>query len=61
MEGTEELAKGKYRVPTPDKSGRFIYADCPALLFTKLKHEWYKPRVDSPSVYGRVQYIVSNF
>jgi len=52
---------GKYSVPMPDKSGRFLYADCPGLLFTKFNEEFYKISLDSPSVYGKIQYIVENF
>jgi hypothetical protein len=61
MEGEKESCNGKYRVPMPDMSGHFIYADCIVLLFIKLRHEWYKPRHNSPSVYGRIQFIVDNF
>ena len=52
---------GKYRISAPDMSGRFIYANCPGVLFSKLKDEFYKPSLESPSVYGKIQYIVNNF
>lgn len=51
----------KYSVPYPDRSGRFIYADDTPLLFRKLLNEFYKPSLDSPSVYGKIQYIVQTF
>jgi len=52
---------GNYRISAPDMSGRFIYADCPRILFGKLKEEFYKPSLQSPSVYSKIQYIVENF
>ena len=30
-------------------------------LFIKLKNEYYKPSLDSPSVYGKIQAIVEKF
>ena len=61
MEGEEESKIGKYRVPKPDQSGEFIYAECPGKLFQEFKDEWYKPALDSPSIRGKIQYIVENF
>lgn len=52
---------GNYRISSPDMSGNFIYADCPRVLFRKLRNEFYKPSLQSPSVYGKIQYIVDNF
>ena len=52
---------GNYRISTPDKSGNFIYADCPRLLFRLLKEEFYKPSLESISTYGKIQYIVQKF
>lgn len=52
---------GNYRISAPDMSGRFIYADDPGVLFNKLRKEFYKPSLDSPSVYGKIQYIVEKF
>jgi hypothetical protein len=52
---------GNYRISTPDRSGSFIYANCPRVLFNKLKEEFYKQSLDSLSVYGKIQYIVDNF
>ena len=51
----------KYSVPFPDMSGRFIYADDTTLLFKRLVKEFYKPSLNSPSVYSKIQYIVENF
>lgn len=61
MEDEEESIHGKYRIPNPDMSGNFIYADCPRILFYRFKEEFYKPRLNSPSVYGKIQYIVRTF
>lgn len=52
---------GKYRIPIPDESGNFIYADDTANLWREFIKEWYKPRLNSSSVYGKIQYIVTNF
>ena len=60
MTGTEFEQQGKYRVPMPDESGNFLYADHPGELFCMLKEEFYKPSIKSPSVYGKIQYIVQN-
>lgn len=61
VQGTEVEDMGKYRVPKPDMSGTFIYANDPKKLMKKLKDEWFKPGLDSPSVYGKVQGIVRAF
>lgn len=61
MEGLPESKNGKYRVPYPDKSGRFIYHNEIEVLFQLLKHEWYKPQLNSPSIYGKIQYITQKF
>jgi hypothetical protein len=52
---------GNYRISVPDMSGNFIYADDPGILFIKLKNVFYEPSLDSPSVYGKIQYIVRKF
>ena len=52
---------GNYRISIPNKGSVFLYADCPRVLFRKLHNEWYKPQIDSPSVYGKIQYIVETF
>ena len=51
----------KYSVPWPDMSGRFIYANDTPLLFRRLVAVFYKPSLNSPSVYGKIQYQVHNF
>lgn len=61
MENTEFEQFGKYRIPVPDMSGNFIYSDCPGKLFWVFKEEFYKPSLNSHSVYGKIQYIVENF
>ena len=61
MEDETESKYGKYRIPKPDMSGNFIYADCPGVLFLLFKEEFYKPRFESYSVYGKIQYIADNF
>jgi hypothetical protein len=61
ISGEEEAKIGKYRVPKPDMSGKFIYHDRVEMLFQLLKDEFYKINPKSPSVYGRIQYIVQNF
>lgn len=61
MEDEIESEHGKYRIPIPDRSGNFIYADCPGVLFLLFKEEFYKPRLESPSLYGKIQYIADNF
>ena len=61
MEREPGESMGKYRVPVPDRSGNFLYHDRVEVLFQLLKQEWYKPRIESPSVYGKVQFIVENF
>lgn len=52
---------GNYRISYPDMSEEFIYAQDTPELFKKLHYEWYKIRLDSPSVYGKIQYIVQTF
>lgn len=61
MENTDIAHLGKYRIPVPDKSGRFIYRDSPESLWVGFILEWYKPSLDSPSVYGKIQYITQTF
>lgn len=63
MEGTEFVGKGKYRIPypSPNSALTFIYANDPGLLWMKFIRAWYEERIDSPSVYGKIQYIVNNF
>ena len=52
---------GDYRISRPDESGKYIYANCPGKLFAIFKDIFYKISLDSPSVYGKIQYIVRNF
>lgn len=61
IEGTHLEYRGKYRIPKPDRSGGFLYANNPGYLFIKLKEEFYKPSLNSPSVRGKVQGIVETF
>jgi len=52
---------GLYRIPVPDQSGNFIYANDTGILWYRFIQEWYKVGINSPSVYGKIQYIVQNF
>lgn len=52
---------GKYSIPKPDRSGEFIYADDPGVLFQKFREEFYKPSLESESTYGKIQAIVKQF
>ncbi len=63
MEGTEFEEQGKYRIPYPSLTRpiRFIYADDSGYLWGKFIRTWYEERLDSPSIYGRIQYIVNHF
>ena len=60
MENTEFEIYGKYRIPKPDMSGDFIYSNCSGMLFWLFKEDFYKPSLNSHSVYGKIQYIVEN-
>lgn len=51
----------KYRIPKPDMSGDFLYANTIEYLWISFKEEFYKPRLESHSVYGAIQYIVNTF
>lgn len=61
MEDEPEVIHGKYRIPKPDRSGDFLYSHCPGELFWKFKNFFYHVDINSPSVYGKIQYIVQNF
>lgn len=54
---------GNYRIPVPDGSGNFIYADEVEFLWARFIKAWYDPALglNSPSVYGKIQYIVEKF
>jgi len=61
IEQTEEgKIHGKYVIHHPSKH-EWIYANDPGVLFEKFKDAWYEPNLDSPSVYGKIQYIVTHF
>jgi hypothetical protein len=52
---------GKYRIPTPNRSGNFLYANDPADLWKIFIVEWCKVDMNSESLYGKIQYIVTKF
>jgi hypothetical protein len=60
IEGHKDSVNGKYCIHHPTKS-EFIYSDDPAELFIKFKNAFYAENINSPSVYGKIQYIVNNF
>lgn len=63
MEEPDLVHMGNYRIPVPDMSGNFIYADSVEVLWSKFIRIWYEPKLglNSPSVYGKIQYIVETF
>ena len=63
MEEPGLCERGNYRIPRPDKSGHFIYANSPEELWVKFMFAWNDPGsgLNSPSVYGKIQYIVEKF
>ena len=60
MEGTDEEHLGKYRIPHPTRLGDFIHAEDPAILFRQMVRPFYTEHKDSPSVHGKIQFIVNN-
>lgn len=53
---------GNYRIPVPDKSGEFIYAEDTRILWLKFIDSWYNiESLDAPTVRGKIQYITHNF
>jgi len=52
---------GKYRIPEPNRSGSFIYADKVEELWSRFIEAWYTEDINSESVYGKIQYIVNHF
>lgn len=52
---------GNYRIPKPNRSGDFIYAETVEELWSKFIKSWYNIDINSESVYGKIQYIVQNF
>jgi hypothetical protein len=61
MEEPDIVHMGNYRIPIPNMSGDFIYADSPEILWKKFIISWYKTDINSSSVYGKIQYIVETF
>jgi hypothetical protein len=59
----EEDCKYNYRIPKPNMSGDFIYADKVEHLWSMFIRAWHDPRdgLNSPSLYGKIQYIVETF
>jgi len=51
---------GNYRIPRPYKDENFIYADDVTELWYKFMCAWHEIRIDSPSVYGAIQHIVTH-
>ena len=60
IKGCEDESLGLYRVPHPTEE-ICLYSNHIGELFLKLKAVFYEPSLDSPSVYGKVQYIVTHF
>lgn len=59
-----ELYKlGMYRIPVPDQSGNFLYGKTLYHMWHLFISAWYEPKLglNSPSVYGKIQYIVETF
>jgi hypothetical protein len=54
---------GDYRIPVPDQSGNFLYGETLHIMWNKFIRAWYSPKLglNSPSAYGKIQYIVEKF
>lgn len=52
---------GNYRIPEPNRSGKFIYSDTVEGLWTKLFMKWDEPNLEAISIRGKIQYIVQTF
>lgn len=52
---------GNYRIPKPNQSNDFIYADKVEQLWSKFIRAWFDEDLNSPSIRGKIQYIVNNF
>lgn len=52
---------GNYRIPEPNESGNFIYADTIESLWSKFINFWFLPDINSASVYGKIQGIIERF
>lgn len=62
MEEPDLVHLGNYRIPIPDMSGNFRYADTPEELWSKFIRDWYWIEgLNAPTVRGKIQYIVKNF
>jgi len=57
--GCEDEHLGKYRIPHPTKE-ECMYSDDIGMLFMMYKDAFYRPDFRSPSVYGKIQYIVQH-
>jgi len=60
LAGDKEMI-ADYRISKPDQSGEFFYNNHPGILFCMLRDAFYRVSLQSPSVYGKIQYIVQNF
>lgn len=61
MQEPDLVHLGNYRIPVPDRSGNFIYTKTVEELWSRFIEFWYKIGINSPSMYGKIQYIVQNF
>ena len=52
---------GKYRIPEPNQSLNFIYANDPGELWGKFIRIWYAESLNAESLQGRIRYIAHNF
>jgi hypothetical protein len=51
---------GNYRIPAPDETGNFIYADTPEQLWARFFDAWTFSIHDSESLHRQIQYIVTH-
>lgn len=51
----------RFGIPSPLPPYDYLYSDDPGKLFGKYKELFYKPNIESPSVYGKIQHIVTHF
>ncbi len=51
---------GHYRIPKPDESGDFIYADTVETLWCRFIDTWNHSVYDSESLYRQIQYITTH-
>ena len=63
MGGTEFEIDGKYRIPVPDMKTpiEYIHTDTVEMLWSQFISRWYREDLNSPSLHGKIQYIVNNF